>query len=208
MADRPDPTAAARADTRADAMRDRLLDASIVVFGRRGYEDARVEDICQAAGTARATFYRYFSGKDDVFDALLVQLLAELDVISAEVEAVTPDRAGFETLRDFVAHFLLVSERWSPVVEALSVPRRVPSEQRDKATASIVRISRRLGASIEAGATTAGDANNQAMAVVALVEGVGHQLRTWDIPFEREALLDAITTLALRMLHPGTLVVG
>lgn len=187
-------------------MRDRLLEASLAVFGRRGYEDARVEDICQAAGSARATFYRYFGGKDDVFDALLDQLLVELDLISDEVEAVTPDRAGFDTLRAFVAHFLQVSERWSPIVEALSVPRRVSSEQREKATASIVRISRRLGASIEAGATTEGDAITEAMAIVALVEGFGHQVRTWDIPVERDTMLDSITTLGMRMLHPGRLV--
>ncbi|MHB8464780.1 MAG: helix-turn-helix domain-containing protein, partial [Acidimicrobiales bacterium] len=47
----------------------RLLDAAIVVFDKRGYHAARVDDICKVAHTSHGTFYLYFSSKDDLFRA-------------------------------------------------------------------------------------------------------------------------------------------
>lgn len=39
-------------------------------FGERGYTDTRVEDILQAAGVSRPTFYKFFANRDEVFDAI------------------------------------------------------------------------------------------------------------------------------------------
>jgi AcrR family transcriptional regulator len=47
-----------------------VLAAAIDVFGRKGYAATRVEDILEAAGIARRTFYRHFKSKDDVLAAL------------------------------------------------------------------------------------------------------------------------------------------
>ena len=89
--DGPEP-GGRRADGHVEATRDRLLSSALAVFGRVGFEDTRVEDICRAAGSSRATFYRHFSGKDDVFDGLLSGLIDELEVVSSEVGPVTADR--------------------------------------------------------------------------------------------------------------------
>lgn len=58
-----------------DALSARLAQGSIVaaaadVFARLGFGAARVEDILDAAGVARRTFYRHFGGKDEVLSAL------------------------------------------------------------------------------------------------------------------------------------------
>ena len=74
-------------ETQLHQTRERLMESALVVFGRRGFADTRVEDICRAAGSARATFYRHFSGKDDVFDALLSRLIDELDEISSDLRS-------------------------------------------------------------------------------------------------------------------------
>jgi AcrR family transcriptional regulator len=47
-----------------------ILQAASEVFGRLGYVDARVEDILEAAGISRPTFYRHFKSKEGVFDAV------------------------------------------------------------------------------------------------------------------------------------------
>jgi AcrR family transcriptional regulator len=39
-------------------------------FGEHGYKDTRVEDILQAAGVSRPTFYKFFANRDEVFDAI------------------------------------------------------------------------------------------------------------------------------------------
>lgn len=55
---------------RGQRTRQRLLDAGTVVLPRRGYNDARVDDIVEVAGVSHGTFYRYFSNKDELFHEL------------------------------------------------------------------------------------------------------------------------------------------
>ena len=49
----------------------KLLDAAMVVFARRGYHAARVDDIVKVARTSHGTFYLYFSNKEDLLRALV-----------------------------------------------------------------------------------------------------------------------------------------
>ncbi|MHB1989117.1 MAG: MerR family transcriptional regulator [Acidimicrobiales bacterium] len=47
----------------------RLLDAGIEAFTRRGYGEVRVDDVCQAAGVAKGSFYRHFASKEELYFA-------------------------------------------------------------------------------------------------------------------------------------------
>ena len=46
--------------------REQLLRAAVRVFAERGYHQARVGDIAEAAGVAHGLLYHYFSSKEDV----------------------------------------------------------------------------------------------------------------------------------------------
>ena len=50
--------------------RERILDAAIRVFARRGYHGARVSDIATEAGIAYGLVYHYFENKDELLDTL------------------------------------------------------------------------------------------------------------------------------------------
>lgn len=80
---RPSPRTAPKAAKRAGkkdvgnalkgdayALRSRILGKAAEVFGKLGANDATVEDILQAAGVSRRTFYRFYQGKEDVLDGL------------------------------------------------------------------------------------------------------------------------------------------
>ncbi len=54
----------------AYALRSRILGKAAEVFGKLGATDATIEDILQAAGVSRRTFYRFYQGKEDVLDGL------------------------------------------------------------------------------------------------------------------------------------------
>jgi AcrR family transcriptional regulator len=54
----------------AQAARGTILAAAAKVFSQTGVTETRVEDILLAAGLARRTFYKYFSGKEAVLAAL------------------------------------------------------------------------------------------------------------------------------------------
>ncbi|WGD53325.1 TetR/AcrR family transcriptional regulator [Bradyrhizobium sp. CB1650] len=72
----PEPMIPATA--KGAAMRERLLSAAGAVFGRKGYEATRVEDIVKAAKTSYGNFYRHFRNKDEVLLAVLRPLVDEL----------------------------------------------------------------------------------------------------------------------------------
>jgi AcrR family transcriptional regulator len=55
-----------------------LLRAARDVFARKGYHDAKVDDIVAAASVAKGTFYLYFRDKRSVFAELVDGLFARL----------------------------------------------------------------------------------------------------------------------------------
>jgi AcrR family transcriptional regulator len=65
----PEPPAARRAQRRRTTA-DRIYRAALSLFRERGFEATRVEDIAQAAGVSKGTFFNYFRSKDAVLGHL------------------------------------------------------------------------------------------------------------------------------------------
>ncbi|MFD0819958.1 TetR/AcrR family transcriptional regulator [Micromonospora zhanjiangensis] len=55
------------AEVVAATQRDRLYDGLVHTVAAKGYDNARVSDICQAAGVTRPAFYAQFEGKEAAF---------------------------------------------------------------------------------------------------------------------------------------------
>jgi len=55
-----------------------LVGAARTVFERDGYLGARLVDITTEAGTAAGSFYTYFTGKEDIFTAVLAEVQEEM----------------------------------------------------------------------------------------------------------------------------------
>jgi AcrR family transcriptional regulator len=75
---KPDRGTSARLDGRTRAARakgrearEELLDAAQAVFARRGYREARVDEIATEAGYSKGALYWHFSGKEELLMALL-----------------------------------------------------------------------------------------------------------------------------------------
>jgi AcrR family transcriptional regulator len=65
-------------------VRGELLAAGERIFASRGYAAATVDDVIRSSGTSRASFYRYFTGKEQLFEELSRQCFREMrDVIRA-----------------------------------------------------------------------------------------------------------------------------
>ena len=62
---------------RSDEKRARILKASIEVFAREGFFDARISDVAKKAGVADGTIYLYFKNKDHLLTSLFEELMAE-----------------------------------------------------------------------------------------------------------------------------------
>lgn len=62
-----------------DERRTQILDASRQVFGQRGYHGTSISHIVSAAGVARGTFYNYFPSKRAVFQAVLDDIMEQVE---------------------------------------------------------------------------------------------------------------------------------
>lgn len=64
----------------------RIIQAAWQLFYQQGYDDTTVEEIIEASGTSRGSFYHYFEGKDALlssvsflFDEKYEELMACMD---------------------------------------------------------------------------------------------------------------------------------
>jgi TetR/AcrR family transcriptional regulator, regulator of mycofactocin system len=64
--------------------RRRLQDAALDLFDRVGFDDATIDDIAEAAGTSRRTFFRYFATKEDAAVADFAGRIELLDRLLSE----------------------------------------------------------------------------------------------------------------------------
>ena len=58
--------------------RSKILDAAREVFGSKGFDASRIEDIVQYAQVAKGLFYEHFNNKEDVEYYLNLPLLASI----------------------------------------------------------------------------------------------------------------------------------
>ncbi len=85
-------------DRRREQTRDRLFDAALEVFRRDGVAAARIDDIANAAGVSRGTFYFHFPTKDDVLLKLLAESQADISEQLDELPNETPIGTVLETM--------------------------------------------------------------------------------------------------------------
>jgi AcrR family transcriptional regulator len=80
-------------------VRDTIFDAAVETFAIKGFDDTTVEDVAKAAGVSRATFFRYFSSKDD----LLAQNVMDYGAALTEaIKACPPNLTSFEIMHETV----------------------------------------------------------------------------------------------------------
>jgi mycofactocin system transcriptional regulator len=82
--------------------RDAVEHIALELFGTKGFTETTVDDIAEAAGISRRTFFRYHESKNDVVWGDFDALLGDLDRWLA---ATAGDGPLFATLRDAVIRF-------------------------------------------------------------------------------------------------------
>jgi AcrR family transcriptional regulator len=98
-------------------LKQRLLDAGRLVFGRLGYARATVDDVIAEASTSRATFYRYFKSKDDLFSALGRSCFFDMKAVVDEFAAIDP-AGGADAVRPVLEDYRDLHARHSGIMRA------------------------------------------------------------------------------------------
>src|SRR5258706_10903863 len=78
-----------------------ILEAARKVFAEKGFHEATVDDIAEAAGVAKGTIYLYYESKRDVYFAALKLGIAQMHVLLVRElkSALTPE----EKLKSLIA---------------------------------------------------------------------------------------------------------
>ncbi len=93
--------------TKTDAKRRALLDAAAAVFREHGFAGASMSAVSERAGGSKATLYRYFPSKEDLFITLMLD--AVLDDANAVFDTLRPSADLRLTLEGFGARFLALN---------------------------------------------------------------------------------------------------
>ena len=106
-------TSVSRQEARTQATRRKLLRAAERIFARDGFEAARLEDIAAAAGYTRGAFYANFDSKEELFMALLEDVVQRkiADVRALMAQAKSPEKQA-AALRDYYAG-VATQRRWA-----------------------------------------------------------------------------------------------
>jgi AcrR family transcriptional regulator len=80
--------------------RQKILNHARDVFARRGYHDAKIDEIVAAAGIARGTFYLYFKDKRAVFDEIVDRAFTQIGVAIVRVDPRDPGRTVAEQVEE------------------------------------------------------------------------------------------------------------
>src|SRR6266705_2863077 len=96
MATAATPTGVTLRDRARDAIRDEVLTRAWLLFAEQGFAATTIEQVAEAAGMSRRTFFRYFSGKDELVAA---RLLASGDQLAAALAARPRSEPAWQALR-------------------------------------------------------------------------------------------------------------
>jgi AcrR family transcriptional regulator len=201
-------TRSARAEQR-DA-RAQLLAAAAEVFARRGFRDASVDEVAARAGYSKGAVYWHFSGKEDLFFALMEE---RVDRPTREMidllESAPPDQdMGPEASRRFVELMqserellLLRHEYWSQAVRDSKLRSRYAKRQgklRKALGKALVTRVEHLG-----GPADPATAEQMATVAMALASGLAQERL-----IDRRAVPDGLLGDTMVLLYAGLVARG
>jgi AcrR family transcriptional regulator len=136
--------------TKGDRTRRRLMDAAWDMLAKHGYQSMRIEDIADAAGVAKGTFYIYFENKAAISMALMKEAMGSGG--QAMRDARTEDDPFLEILEPTVQYMrqtLGFADAWRALLQFCHVhppaARLLTEANRNLVLAIERRIERRLG---------------------------------------------------------------
>jgi AcrR family transcriptional regulator len=188
-------------ETTASPSRNTVVAAALDLFAEQGFEATSVEQIAQAAGVSRSTFFRQFGGKDDVVftdhDELLAHLRAFLAGAHDNPWAAVCE-ASVQVFRHFASDPDLARRRYTVV-------RQVPA-LRDREIVTVFQYERLFDDYLRGALPGIDPVESVAFsaAVTAVHNHVLRRLLRGDSKVPAETLADAYDDLMHRFgVHPG-----
>ncbi|MBL7488103.1 TetR/AcrR family transcriptional regulator [Frankia sp. AgB1.9] len=180
----------------------RLLDAGLVVFARRGYLAARVDDITVAADVSHGTFYLYFKNKEALLHRLARECAAELDTLIVALSSLSTT-LDEESLSQWLRDFVRVYQRYGPVVriwfEAHDPDALMQSMADNVFEGLMTGLEQLVRHRLPAGA----DPAVASLAAVGMLERVSYYLTSHPEVFDEEAIIAVLYRMFAGLTFPA-----
>jgi len=95
--------------------RERILTVALNQFAARGLSAVSVQEITREVGVSRASFYQYFSGKDQILLELREECRSAAREFVATLHGLGPTREGFVVLRQWIEDWAPLYDRYLPI---------------------------------------------------------------------------------------------
>ncbi len=87
-----------------EAVRNFIIEKARTIFGQKGYSATTIEEIAAAAAVSKPTLYNYFSGKDDIFRAVVDASNSEINEL---IKPILTEKKPFpQRLKSLIATLL------------------------------------------------------------------------------------------------------
>jgi AcrR family transcriptional regulator len=109
-----------------DEMKEQIIEAAREVFAKYGYRKTTIEDIASAVYKAKSSVYHYFTGKDEIFRAVIEKEASQLihllrEAVDAEKTPVMKFRTLFrflcEKIEETTNYYHLIRDEWYDVFD-------------------------------------------------------------------------------------------
>ena len=184
----------------------KLLDAAMVVFARRGYHAARVDDIVKVARTSHGTFYLYFSNKEDLLRALVTEAGTHAQNLADALDR-PPELGGapqWSDVRGWVAAYSDHWIRYAPLFRAwtdlATIDPTLLKILRQTLTLMSDALERQIGLGASQGSL---DPHTAGLAAVAMLDRFHTMSEFVERPVD-EVALDTLATMIHRSLFEKT----
>jgi AcrR family transcriptional regulator/predicted DNA-binding transcriptional regulator AlpA len=137
----------AQSDDPSQIIQNQIIDSSVSIFRKKGYERATIADISGAAGISRNTFYQYFENKKELFIACLTKLFVEWRRKAPDETTPIP-----EAMKSLALSFYKVFPRWIDMMNLFrSSATKYPADFADRLEQSLESRIRPIALDIEKG---------------------------------------------------------
>jgi AcrR family transcriptional regulator len=162
-----------------EAPRETILARAAELFARQGYEGTSLQQVASAVGMTKAAIYHYFPTKQSVYEAIVVDLLARLDLhVRGAVDATGHDARLRQMMIGHAEFFEANYTAFVTVLHGVSGLSRAVGASEKKVRDRYERFVRQVvGEGVEAGAFEPGDVRTIARAILSMLNWMSRWYR-------------------------------
>jgi AcrR family transcriptional regulator len=184
--------------------RRRIVSAARTVFEESGFVEARISDIAKLAGSANGSFYTYFDSKEDILEAVAMDVFDELEAAYHLSETTDPRTAIENVNRQYFDTWMRNRKMLMTLYQVSGFLGEIFARLTQSHDLHAERIAKRLRQLQREGLVDNDlDANHAAVALGAMVE---QSLRWWigqGHPFDPEVALTTLNKMSIRAIGLG-----